>query len=398
MAPFVIGNLLWTLEVAQKEGLRELFFVARDGQLLCDVARELAPKVGYKGKLSYIYGSRQAWALAGITDEHQDCFLPLIPDDESDVSVSLECALDRLQVTPEEMAAPLLNAGFERDRWNQTLQPGDAPRLRDVLTYDPEAANLVARRAKESRELVLGYLEQVGAITSDPIGFVDLGTGATLFNSLSAILATVGQQPPLGFYFGLRSSLPNAGFGEPLTYVRNVDDQTGFIRTPGLLTMVELACTADHGSVLGYSELYGQIAPVLAESDNAEVVEWGLPIVRETVMRVAKELLLDADLVGTEAIDLRPAILDVFTLFWTSPTKSEAEVWGAYPFEDGWGERSVNRKIAEPQKLLDSIKPNPHRHWWQAGANELSGPVCKTAFESRRLLLDFRDRVRGRLF
>ena len=396
VAPFVIGNLLWTLEVAKKEGLTELFFVARDGQLLCDVARELAPKIGYEGKLTYAYGSRQAWALAGITADHYDCFLPLIPD-SGDVSASLRTVLSRLNLTPEEIEQPLIRNGFNRDRWDQTLSPDEPAKLRSLLQNDELVIDCISMKAKCARELVLGYLEQIGAITDQPIGFVDLGTGATLFNSLSAILGTVGQQPPLGFYFGLRPNLPRTGYGKPLTYVRNEEEHVGFLRTPGLLTMVELACTADHGSVLGYCEVDGQIEPVLAEPVNVEVVAWGLPVVREAVVRVARELLLDPELVGSEAIDLRPAIMDVFELFWTSPTREEAEVWGAYPFEDGWGEFSSSRPIAEPQKVRDSIKPLPHRHWWQDGANELSGPVSRTAFESRRAITELRNRVKGRL-
>lgn len=396
VAPFVIGNLLWTLEVARKENLAELFFVARDGQILCDVARILASKVGYTGKLTYVYGSRQAWSLGGLTSISPKRLEPMIPD-SGDVDATLRCVLSRLALSPEEISLPLAHAGFHRATWGRPLVDDQPSQLRSLLCEDPEISRLLRDKAKTSRELVLAYLDSVGALTDQPIGFVDLGTGATLFNSLGAILSTVGQKPPLGFYFGLRSKVTDVGFGKPLTYVRNEDERLGFLSTPGLLTMVELACTAGHGSVTGYEDVDGLVVPQFDEFGNDPVVQWGLPVISKTVCRVAEELLLAPDLVGSEGIDLRPAILEVFNLFWNSPTAEEAQVWGSYPFEDGWGKQSFRHPIAEARGLLDAVRRQPYRHWWEEGSAQLSGPVARKAFESRRLAKDVVQKVRKRL-
>ena len=396
VAPFVIGNLLWTLEVAKRQGLAELFFVARDGQLLCDVARELAPKVGYTGSLTYIYGSRQAWSLASITDTNDRALESLVPS-SGDVPVTLHTVLRRLELSPAEIGESLALAGFPRSTWTRLLNPREIDRVRSLVREDPDVGTLLRDRAKRSRDMVLSYLAQVGAVTDQPIGFVDLGTGATLFNALSSILSSVGQAPPTGFYFGLRSRLPDSEFGRPLTYVRDEDERLGFLSTPGLLTLVELACTADHGSVVGYSDADGAIEPIFSALGNEPVVDWGLPIVRQTVARVATEFSAAPDLVGIDSIDLRPAILDVFSLFWTKPTKAEAAVWGAYPFEDGWGSEATRQPIAESRGLRALVRRAPHRHFWQEGAQQLSGPITRTAFQSRQLLLDVGSKVRSRL-
>ena len=396
VAPFVIGSLLWTLNVAKEEGLAELFFVARDGQLLRDVAEILAPKLGFTGKLTYLYGSRQAWSLAGLTETHADRLTAVVPD-AGDIDATLRQVLNRLDIAPEEIALPLSRAGFHRATWGRPLAEGQAERLRDLLCDDPDLSLLVTHNAKRSRDLVLSYLEQVGAVTDQSIGFVDLGTGATLFNSLASILGSIGQEPPTGFYFGLRSKVPDVGFGRPRTYVRNEDEQIGFLRTPGLLTMVELACTADHGSVLGYKEENGIVVPDFDEGGNGPVVDWGLPIVCEIVRRVAEELVLTDDLVGNSGIDLRPAALDVFSLFWSSPTKEEARCWGSYPFEDGWGSESYRHPIAETRGVRDVARRQPYRHWWEEGASQLSGPVTRTAFESRRRAKTVASKVRSKL-
>jgi len=396
VAPFAIGNLLWTLDVAKREGLKKLFFVARDGQVLCDVARELAPKVGYEGELIYTYGSRQAWTLASLTDNHTEAFDAMVANGQ-DLDVSLRSALRRFMIEPEHLSSTLEDNGFDVATWDAPLGCDGAERLRCILRDDAVAAEHVMRQAKLSRELVLGYLETVGAITSEPIGFVDLGTGATLFNALSVILESVGQAPPRGFYFGLRSHVPDSGFGRPLTYVRNEEERLGYLRTPGLLTLVELACTADHGSVVGYEDRDGTVHPIFASDQNADVVDWGLPVVHETVRNVARELLTDPELVGLSSIDLRPCILDVFSLFWTEPTKVEAEVWGAYPFEDGWGEESIRHPIAERRRFQDVLRATPHRHWWTEGSARLSGLATRKAFDVRRTAMETKERVHTKL-
>ena len=396
VAPFVLGNLLWTLDVAKREGLTKLFFVARDGQLLHEIAQKLAVKVGYEGELVYTYGSRQAWSLASITDS---CTLAIDSTISvgDDLTTTLRDTLRRLELEPEDIAESLTANGFPSDRWDNALLPADGLRLRQIIVDDDQVFQRVKHQAKLSRDRILSYLDSVGAITNEPIGFVDLGTGATLFNALSSILETVGQKPPRGFYFGLRSSIPDSGFGRPLTYVRSEDDRLGYLRTPGLLTLVELACTADHGSVVGYEDVGGVVEPVFASDGNAAVVDWGLPIVRETVCRVAEELVTDSTLVGVSSVDLRPAVLDVFNLFWTTPTRSEAAVWGAYPFEDGWGEESIRHPIAERRTMRDIVNSAPHRHWWNEGSARLSGPVTRRAMNAREVAMHNAKRVQSKL-
>jgi len=396
VAPFVIGNVLWTLRTAKKQGIKKLFFVARDGKVLSEVARTLAPKVGYTGDLEYIYGSRQAWCLASYSPETPLALDALVPAG-SDIDATLREVLSRMHLAPEDLVGQFAQV-FPAPTWDRCLDHESSAKLRALLSEDPDLSAVLNDRSKTARDLVLGYLSQVGAITDEAIGFVDLGTGASLYNALSAIVGTVGQAPPTGFYFGLRAKLPAAPFGRPLTYVRNEERGLGYLRTPGLLTFVELACTADHGSVVGYrDDGTGTIIPVFSNDDNRAVVEWGLPLVHETVGRVANELILDDSLIGSDSIDLRPAILDVFEVFWKNPTPEEAAAWGAYPFEDGWGEQAQRNCLAARRSIHHALGQQPHRHWWNGGARQLSGPVVRVAFDARDKLQAVQKKVNKRL-
>lgn len=395
-APFVIGNVLWTLQVAKKRGIKKLLFVARDGRVLCDIAELLAPSVGYEGEMIYVYGSRQAWCLASYSEINPAALDALIPID-TDAPATPRQILNRLDMAPEE-AGRRYSAEFPAATWNRALSPVDARRLRQLFVDDLDLRGELERNAKNARVLVLDYLEQIGAVTDEPLGLVDLGTGASLFNALSGILATIGQEAPSGFYFGLRSALSDSPFGRPMTYVRDEGRGLGYLSTPGLLTFVELACTAGHGSVIGYRRCDdGVVEPVFASDDNEPAVRWGLPLVHQTIRRVAEELRLEDVLIGSSSVDLRPAIVDVFEMFWNSPTRREAASWGAYPFEDGWGEHAVRNQLAARRWLYHALAPQPHRHWWTGGAKRLSGPLTRAAFDSRQSLRSSLPKAKRRL-
>lgn len=61
VGPLLFGFVHWCLAQAAQRGLRRLYFVARDGQLLHRIAERLAPAWGFAVECRYLHGSRQAW-------------------------------------------------------------------------------------------------------------------------------------------------------------------------------------------------------------------------------------------------------------------------------------------------------------------------------------------------
>lgn len=395
IAPFLVGNVLWILRQAIESHTEKVFFVARDGQLMLDVARELAPKIGYTGDLAYLQGSRSAWLLPSLTSLDDDKICSAVPLAGDVDGVTVRVIMHRFGLEPESLEHALSNAGFGADSWDVALSAEVCAQLRTALR-SPDLHDAILEIAEERRAVMLAYLEQEGVVTSAPIAIVDQGTGSTLFNAISTVLQTVGQRPPQGFYFGLREDAADQGFGYPETYIRNELSSSGFLKTPGLLTLVEMACTADHGSVTGYEHGPEGIQASLTQATNEPIVEWGFDVMRAAVSWVARELCaIPADLPGH--VDLRPASLSVFELFWTSPTKTEAVAWGRYPFEDGWAGDNVTFPIAERQGVGATIRKQPHRHWWNSGAEALSGPVPRAMLRGRSHAIDVARKVSRRL-
>ena len=396
VAPFVVGNVLWILRRAVEDGLKKVFFIARDGQVLLDVARELAPMVGFTGELEYLYGSRQAWMLPSMTEITTDVLDTIVPFSGDVDMVTLRLIAHRFEIEPESIRDELIAADFAENSWDSAMDASGCAGLQELLRSNEHVQRVMLDVASERRRVFLKYLEQVGVLTDEPIGIVDQGTGGTLYNALSSVLETVGQRPPHAFYFGVRSDSRDQGYGFPEAYVRNEQHGTGFLSTPGLLTMVEMACTADHGSVIGYRETSDGVEAELCEQQNRAVVDWGFAVVRETVGHVARELRLDH---SSESIntDLRSASLGVFDAFWMNPTRAEAAAWGSYPFEDGWGTDSVSLPLAHRQGVRAVVQSQPHRHWWKAGARALSTPLPRALLRSREDAIVVLRKARARL-
>lgn len=396
IAPFVISNVLWILRQAMESQTEKVYFIARDGQVMLDVARELAPKIGFTGELHYLYGSRSAWLLPSLTDLDDDKLCSAVPLDGDVDDATIHVIMHRFGLEPEALGEHLERVGFPASTWHTPLTRQQCTELRDALRNDDAISAAIFELADNARALMLRYLEQNGVITQAPIAIVDQGTGSTLFNALSSVLQTVGQRPPQAFYFGLRTDAGDQGFGHPETFIRNEIDRSGYLETPGLLTLVEMACTADHGSVTGYVEVDGVVEPTLSAERNDLVVDWGFDTMRAAIAATARELCSTPFELAPH-VDLRPAALAVFGLFWISPTRAEAQAWGTYPFEDGWAGDTVNLPIAERQGVAATVRSQPHRHWWNGGAEALSAPLPRTMLRSRAQLVSVTRKVARRL-
>ncbi|RZM75685.1 HAD family hydrolase [Leptolyngbya iicbica] len=383
-APLLIGFTLWTLKRAQQLGLKRLYFVARDGQILLEIARRLLPKLDFDCELCYLYGSRQAWLLPSLTtlDETElDGIFPLSKDVDY---LSVRIVLARFALEPEAIAEPLERLGLSAQNWERNLSAAERQRLRQALLTEPELRQQILQSAAQQRAVMMQYLEQEGLLETQQVGFIDLGTGATLHLALATVLATAQIEPPASFYLGLRAEVKPTRYPLPEVYLYDARFKLGFLDRPGLTGFLESVCSADHGSVIGYQVQGDRVEPLLAAESNERIMDWGFPLVRETMCCVADQLLLDAALLNPQA-NLCEALLEAFSQFWQFPTPAEAAAWGAFPLEDGWGKAACYLTLAEPYRWGDVIVLNKHRHWWYEGALAQTSPLLRQAFRLRRL-------------
>jgi FMN phosphatase YigB (HAD superfamily) len=329
-APTLVGYVLWILHTAQRFGLERLYFVSRDGQILLKIAKRLAEKVGFACEMRYLYGSRQAWHLPGLT-QISETELSWILDPSPLFSV--RSVLARVRLDPDQVRDELFLLGFDRSDWDRNLDHKEQGSLRYLFEAE-RVKRLIMTTAEIERELTTSYLKQEGLLESVRKGIVEIGWHGRLQNSLSAILRAAGGSPPMGLYFGLHKHEFPSDSGPRESYFFDGRYSYGYMNLMSYLEcLLEIFCSADHGRTVGYASRQGRIDPILKEERNEQLISWGLLQVQRSVVTFVEELILDPSLINCWA-DVRPAIAEVLWAFWQDPSKSEAVAWGTFPYED----------------------------------------------------------------
>lgn len=328
VAPVLASFALWLLARAEAQGLKRLYFVARDGEQLINVTRRIAAKVGSRIELRYLYGSRQAWHLPSITDigvEEQSWLF------EVSRGLTLGRLLKRVGLTVEHVDVPLAEVGLAADA-ALPITDAEMPRVRTLFAREDVLA-LVRSKAAEARVLALEYFKQEGLLGDDRWAMVDVGWMGRLQVSLSKVLALGNGPTPKGFYFGLAATqtAERAGPMEAFAFDRRRTPESHGV--PSLETFIELFCAATHGTVLGYQRRAGLVCPILREERNTLALEWGLLELREGVERAVDAMILP-DHWRDAAAGLGPVALRVMHELTTNPTRDEAHAFAGFLFDD----------------------------------------------------------------
>jgi FMN phosphatase YigB (HAD superfamily) len=393
IAPTLVGYVLWILRRAQQLGLQRLYFMSRDGQILLEIARRLVGKLHLSCELRYLYGSRRSWLLPAITsiNAEQLSFLHSFSP-----SPTVRHLLSRVDIAPEDISDSLVSIGLPEKSWSRHLCRSECQSLYTLLQDDSRAHRLILQRAAARRALMIRYLQQEGLPDLAAWAMVDVGWLGRLQNALGRILDPGEGTPPVGFYFGLRSNPPiTPSFGRQEAYFFNERRGVGFIDLlprQGVLMLLEVFCSGDHGQVIGFEKKGEAVCPILKEDLNPQLLDGGLQLIRETIYCFIEHLLLDASLINVEA-DMRAATAEVLKAFWLRPAVVEARAFADFPCEIGFADDTSPVRLAECyrwQHVVQSLWPAPkqlHRlPMWPAGAHALTAPPVQYALKISTLV------------
>ncbi|MCK7578308.1 MAG: hypothetical protein MZV65_22910 [Chromatiales bacterium] len=268
-APLLLPFVHWVVDRARTQGHDRLYFLARDGQVLLDIARRLGPA---DLETRYLHVSRLA--CHRCVDQDYETLVDWILVSHREMSL-IDIA-HRLSARPETLIERLQVATGFKASPETPLDARTRRRLRVQFMSDPELKSLVLEQAALERARLLDYLDQEGLTANDPICLVDVGWSGTIQDSLHAILNA--EEPSRvslhGLYWGL---MGQARAGSTSNRKTAFAFQPGrFWRDPtALREIVECFTAADHGSTLGYEPRDGVHHPIL-NAEGAEIRAWGL--------------------------------------------------------------------------------------------------------------------------
>ena len=177
--PFVHKLLCESVE----RGINHLFFVARDGYILYQIAKEMAKKFPTV-RLSYLYASRQALYMAGLSKLSPECVIEEMPHLKNK---GVEGILYELHL-PDYDYSKLPLAGLNGEQIIKTLFADEA------------FAAAVKRKYEEQNEYAVKYFEQEG-LTQGNCAIVDAVGSRRCQKAINNILLRHHYPKTFAFYF-----------------------------------------------------------------------------------------------------------------------------------------------------------------------------------------------------
>jgi FMN phosphatase YigB (HAD superfamily) len=330
----LLGFTRFVLAEAQRQGIRRIYFLARDGYLPWRIAQRMAPSLQAAGlgsdvELTYLHVSRRAIGLPA-----QAADLDALAEDVSQGAHyrPLAEALAFLGLDAAETAALIRDRGLDPER-----PVGHATARAEVAALFAACREPIRARLAERRVTALAYLGQQGFLEPGPRLVVDVGWRGSTQESL-ARLTGLPASDIRGAYVGL--------FPQHLRPAVNPANATGYLFNFGhprpLLELVlegyvlfELFFSSPEATVLHYAMRDGAPVPVL----DAEA-EPGASIRRRAIAALEADCLaecaaLDGILGGAwPEVDPASALFDLQGLL-AAPTAAEVAALNAIPFIGG---------------------------------------------------------------
>ncbi|WP_121251062.1 hypothetical protein [Nocardioides ferulae] len=331
-APLLVGYALWVAGQARRLGVKRLYFVARDGQVMLDAARPVLAQVAPELELRYLHGSRQPWIFGASATS--DVVLERWATPRLDFTP--RTALARVGLTPERAHALVGDPVTDPSRADTPLTAEERTHLAGLLQREP-LLPVVREGAERTAQETLAYLRQEGLLDGVPSALVDAGWEGRTAAAFDHLVARGGGSRAEHLVLGV---LPSAADPRREDGVRMTPWLFDRQRNPGAWPafqapnmLVEMLCAGTTGRTLGYRVGPDEVEPVLAAADNEPVLAWGLPQMQAVAVRVAELVAPHLDESALHA-DLRGAVEAVLRAFWTEPTKAEARAWGSFPWEE----------------------------------------------------------------
>lgn len=375
IAPFVCAYAMWVLDQARARGTRTLFFMARDMQIVHEVATALASASSSEIECKYIHASRASWQPAAFSlDARFDTFWLTDQLKSNDPRAALRRLFDDKEIHAFDKSGLL--SGFGAPDTASSVS-----RLFDSEVFRRAAVSQATRR----RDLLLSYLTQQGFSPDSRCALVDAGWRGTLQKCLSRAYGAAGGDPSIeGYYIGLRHRMES----EPQTRLSaflsdDVVDESGY----SLVTLIEGFLTANHGTTLGYAETgTARVEPLLASSPPSELqAQWNL--VRDSCLGYALEFIKSPAWQSDPTRLIRSMSLPLLQLC-KEPRRSDAKALRGWIFDAGRETSHMKHLVSEvgivdmAKLILAKVNRRPESEIYLSGT-WLRGSIAATAFPLR---------------
>ena len=350
--PVIYPYVNWVVQESMRRGIDRLYFVARDGWILKQIADIIIRERQYFIQTFYIYGSRKVWRLPAYEGSVED-FNRILKWSNLDETISLEDLAMVFQLKMDVLR-PFLPARFQKGGENLQISGFQRDNICKHLMYNREFREYLVESQVEKRDLVIRYLQQEIDTSDSCFAFVELaGTGLTQ-KCLARLIGSFYTGEIRNFFYKLDSIQERGQCSSLNFYPSNIERSY----------MLELLCRAPHGQTEGYREEDGKIWPVLDQVEGEQIKAYHLLQYRDAVLeyvRYMERAVIQNQLKDNVKINIAEEYLGVITC---NPPGRIAEYFCHMPFSSSGRKKGIV-EFAPP------VSPKQLRqiYFWGDGSN-----------------------------
>lgn len=379
LGPFWVGFVDFIEQLAERERVEKLFFLARDGFVLQKAFSRLA-----KRPTEYLSVSRHSLYLAFAHVDFEEA-LPLLLQNYAQTTIR--------EVLAKLLPADVELAGLRLPAWAADVidQPVNAPATRGKLE---RLARLLTPQIKQHAadhfKATSKYFRQVGMAEIGTAGIVDIGWHGSLQVLMQRLLVAMGLHVRLvGAYVGLYSHAKrplgnDVMEGYLFGYGSNKSAEEMVQAGPSL---VEVLHAAPHGTTVGYLErASGEIEPVYAPS-KAEEQQYRnvVHMLHSAGLKYVDDFLsMRGKLAPAAKIDGGQEFAMNLLRLVSRPTLEEATILGTLGLHPNFGPADEIIKLAEE-------RGNIGRSMWPIGRAMMHRAMLPEWFDEDRYFIERPD-------
>lgn len=330
--PILFYFVWWILLESHKRGFQTIYFLARDGYLLCRIAKLFCAKYSLPIQCRYFYCSRTSLRMPSyhlIGEEMYDLFLG------DSYRMTLRSLLKRVELDQKERQLVYEECGFSQENDQKILSHQDVDKIRATLRKSMVFREMVIQKSKAAYKNAIGYINQEGMLKEEHVVLVDSGWAGSMQRSLRQLLQSTGYRGKItGFYFGMFTPPKSTEDGEFLTWYLNPDghmwDKICFNNN-----LFECLLSAPHGMTTGYMCYQGVFKPVLQEkSMQNSVSDSVIKVQIEEVLNFTKLCLKESNFFLFSPSRALQRTRKLICRYMAHPKRDEAAFWGSILFCD----------------------------------------------------------------
>ena len=288
--PLFFSYVHWLLQRCEQEGIKRLYFVARDGYLLKKIADLMIQMEQREVSTHYIYGSRKAWRMATLSENNCDLEKFIANSSEIQIRTVKEIA-DIFQI-PVELINEHISEIFNEKGY---LDIDEYDFVRQLIFHNKDLEEKLIAYHASKRKMLREYLKQEIDFSDEHFAFVELSGSGFTQECISDVMAELTDFPVITFFQKLDWLCENKNCMNYGYIPSNIKD--GFL--------IEVLCHALHGATEGYESIDGKITPVIDTLEQDALKEHGYEaFIEGTLLFVRKYLEFENSKDGTDDISV----------------------------------------------------------------------------------------------